>query len=121
MTSSVHKSEPKSNSSKSNFKSGNGSSQSKQKNNNSSTTSSKGSTSEKKEPPPDLSLKLRKYGKLTLQECQCCLDNDLCLFCDTAGHIAKDFLKVSSVAAKAHAANADKSMLSTYSLDPKKD
>jgi len=56
----------------------------------------KGSTSEQKEPTTDLPLKLGKDGKLTPQEHQCHLDNKLCLFCSTAGHIVKDCMKAAS-------------------------
>jgi len=69
-------------------KSGKGSSQSKQNNSNSSSTQGKGSTSEqKKSTTPNLSMKLGKYRKLTPQEHQHHLDNKLCLFCGTAGHV----------------------------------
>src|SRR5882724_2674230 len=96
-----NKSEPKSDSNKSDNKSGKGSSNSKQKKNNSSSTQSKGSTFEqKKSTTPNLSSKLRKDRKLTLQEHQCCLDNKLCLFCGTTGHVAKDCPKSSSASAK---------------------
>jgi len=62
----------------------------------------KGSTSEQKEPTTDPPLKLGKDSKLAPQECQHCLDNKLCLFCGTAGHIMKDCMKVAS--SKAHSA-----------------
>ena len=67
----VNKIDLKSNTAKSDSQSGNKLSQSK---NNPGLTQSKGSTSEQKEPtsnPP----KLGKDGKLTPQECQCCLNN----------------------------------------------
>jgi len=100
--SSGNKSEHKSDSNKSDNKSSKGSSNSKQKNNNSSSTQGKGSTSgQKKSTTPDLSSKLGKDGKLTPQEHQRHLDNKLCLFCGTAGHIAKDCPKSSSTSAKA--------------------
>src|SRR5882724_5320565 len=87
---------------KSDNKSSKGSSNSKQKNNNSGSTQGKGSSSEqKKSTTPDLSSKLGKDGKLTPQERQRHLDNKLCLFCGTAGHIAKDCPKSSSASGKA--------------------
>ena len=87
--SSGNKSEPKSNSNKSDNKSGKGSS--KQKNTNSGSTQSKGSTSEqKKTTTPDLSSKLGKDRKLTPQERQRRLDNKLCLFCGASRHVVKD-------------------------------
>ena len=71
-------------------------------NNNCGSNQGKGSTSEqKKSTTPDLSLKLGKDGKPTLQECQCCLDNKLCLFYGTTGHVAKDCPKSSLASAKA--------------------
>ena len=35
---------------------------------------------------PDLTGKLDTHGKLTQQERQCCIDNDLCLYCGKKGH-----------------------------------
>src|SRR5882724_12455317 len=61
-----------------------------QSKNNSGSMQNKGSTSEQKGPTSDALPKLSKDGKLTPQECQCHMDNKLCLFCSTAGHIAKD-------------------------------
>src|SRR5882672_9789694 len=92
-----NKSEHQSDSSKSDSKSGKGSSHSKQKNN----SGSKGSTSDQKKPDPDLSSKLGKDSKLTPQERQRRLDNNLCLFCGTSGHVAKDCPKSSSASSKA--------------------
>src|SRR5882724_6811420 len=57
---------------------------------NSGSTQNKGSTSEQKEPTSHALLKLSKDSKLTPQERQCHMDNKLCLFCGTAGHITKD-------------------------------
>ena len=51
---------------------------------------------------PDLTGKLGKDGKLTPVERQCCMENNLCLFCGKTGHLAKDCSKVLS-AAKAQA------------------
>ena len=64
----------------------------------------KGKAPEKPKPDPDLTGKLGKDGKLTPQECQCCMDNSLCLFCGTTGHIAKECPKSSAIAARARAA-----------------
>src|SRR5467141_3920172 len=64
--SSGNKSDNKSDSAKSDNKSGK--SKSKQKDNNSGSTQSKGSYSDLKKSTPNLSLKLRKDGKLTPQE-----------------------------------------------------
>ena len=47
--------------------------------------------------------KLGKDGKLTLQERQCCFDNNLCMFCGSPGHSAKYCLKSSSSASKSKA------------------
>ena len=47
--------------------------------------------------------KLGKDGKLTLQERQCCFDNNLCMFCGNPGHSAKDCPKSSSSTSKAKA------------------
>jgi hypothetical protein len=35
---------------------------------------------------PDLMDKVGKEGKLTLEECKCCLNGNLCLFCGTFSH-----------------------------------
>src|SRR5882724_8558692 len=112
----------KSNSNKSDNKSGKGSSNSKQKNNNSSSTQGKGSSSEqKKSTTPDLSLKLRKDGKLTPQECQRHLDNKLFLFCGTTGHVTKDCPKSSSASAKARVSKSDQYKSVFSGIDLKKD
>ena len=63
----------------------------------------KGKAPENPKPSPDLTGKLGKDGKLTLQECQCHMDNSLCLFCGKTGHIAKEGPKSSAIAAQAHA------------------
>ena len=119
--SSGNKSEQKSDSSKSDNKSGKGSSQSKQNNNNSGSAQCKSSTSEqKKSTTPDLSLKLRKDGKLTPQECQRHLDNKLFLFCGTTGHVTKDCPKSSSASAKAQASKSDQDKSASSDMDSKK-
>jgi len=120
--SSGNKSEHKSDSNKSDNKSGKGSSNPKQKNHNSGSTQGKGSTSEQKKPNvPDLSSKLGKDGKLTPQEHQRRLDNKLCLFCGTAGHVAKDCPKSSSASAKARASKSEQDKSASSSRDSKKD
>src|SRR5882724_8967369 len=120
--SSGNKSEHKSDSNKSNNKSGKGSSNSKQKNNNSGSTQGKGSSSEqKKSTTPDLSSKLGKDGMLTPQEHQHHLDNKLCLFCGTAGHVAKDCPKSSLASAKAQVSKSDQDKSASSSTDSKKD
>src|SRR5882724_6252379 len=117
-----NKTEQKSDSSKSDNKSSKGSLHSKQKNNNSGSTQGKGSTSEQKKPTtPDLSSKLRKDGKLTPQERQHHLDNKLCLFCGTSGHVAKDCPKSSSASAKAQVSKFDQDKSTTSGMDSKKD
>ena len=64
----------------------------------------KGKAPEKPKPNPDLTGKLGKDRKLTPQECQCHMDNSLCLFCGKMGHIAKECPKSTAIAARAHAA-----------------
>jgi len=81
---------------------GNTSSQSK---NNSGSMQNKGSTFEQKEPTTNPPLKLGKDDKLTPQECQCHMDNKLCLFCSTVGHITKDCMKTAS--SRAHTAKTE--------------
>ena len=64
----------------------------------------KGKALEKPKPNPDLTGKLGKDGKLTPQECQCHMDNSLCLFCRKTGHITKECPKLMAITALAHAA-----------------
>ena len=64
----------------------------------------KGKALENPKPSLDLTGKLGKDGKLTPQEHQRHMDNSLCLFCGKTGHIAKECLKSSAIAARAHAA-----------------
>src|SRR5882724_4908307 len=72
--------------------------------------------------PPNLSFKLRKDGKLTPQEHQCCLDNKLCLFCgSTAGHVAKYCPKFSLASAKAQASKSDQDKSTSSGMDSQKD
>ena len=70
------------------------------------TSQGEGNTSKMKKSIPDLSSRLGTNGKLTPEERQCHLDNNLCLFCGTSGHIAHDCPKLA--ASKAHAAKAIK-------------
>ena len=97
-SSSSNKSE-KNDNNKSSSDKGKGSSQSKQKNNNnlSSGSLNKGKSSEpKKTLTPNLSSKLGKDGKLTPQERQRCLDQNLCLFCGAPDHRAADCNKAAA-------------------------
>src|SRR5882672_10298187 len=112
-----NKSKHQSESSKSDSKSGKGSLHSKQKNN----SSSKGSTSDQKKPDPDLSSKIGKDGKLTPQEQQHCLNNNLCLFCGTSGHIAKDCPKSSLASSKAQVSKTEQDKSLSSGSDSKKD
>ena len=121
MTTSGHRSE-KSDSSKMDTKS-KGSSQSQQKNPPGS-SQSKGSSSELRKFIPDLTSKLGKDGKLTPQECQHCMDKNLCLFCGAPGHVTKDCSKSTSVASKARAVKTTQESASSSKpsgADPKKD
>ena len=61
---------------------------------------SKGSSKDKSKNP--ISNKLGKNGKLTGDECKCCMKEGLCLYCSEKGHVTHDCSK--SAAAKAHAA-----------------
>ena len=63
----------------------------------------KGKAPENLKPGPDLTRKLGKDGKLTPQEHQCRMDNNLCLFCGKTGHIAKECPKLMAITAWAHA------------------
>ena len=80
--------------------SGNNNSSNSNKNNNKNKPSKPASSSSNS---ASLSGKLSKDGKLTLQECQRCFNNNLCMFCGGVGHMAKDCNKASSSAAKAKA------------------
>src|SRR6266850_2107832 len=117
--SSGNKSDNKSDSAKSDNKSGK--SKSKQKDNNSGSTQGKGSSSDPKKSTPDLSSKLGKDGKLMPQERQHRLDNKLCLFCGTSGHVAKDCPKSTSASSKARASSTEQDKSASTSSDSKKD
>ena len=84
----------------------NNNSNNKNNSGNSSTSNTTGNAnsgnSNQKKLNSDLSSKLGKDGKLTQQECQCCFDQNLCLFYSKGRHIAKDCSKVTSSAAKGH-------------------
>jgi len=95
---------------------GNTSSKSK---NNSGSMQNKGSTSEQKEPASDALPKLGKDSKLTPWEHQHHMDNKLCIFCGTAGHIAKDCAKAAS--SKAHAVKTEQENSESSTSAPKKD
>jgi len=86
---------------------------------NSGSTQNKGSISEQKEPTSDALLKLGKDSKLTPQECQCRMDNKLCLFCRTAGHITKDCAKAAS--SKPRAIKTEQENSESSALASKKD
>jgi Domain of unknown function (DUF4939) len=70
----------------------------------------------------DLPEKLGKDGKLMPQECQCCMDGNLCLFCGKGGHMAKDCTKATSSASKtkAQGANATEDKSDAKATDSKK-
>ena len=63
-----------------------------------STSGTSGSSSKK---GPDLSDKLGKDGKLTVEERKRRFEQNLCLFCGRTGHVAKECPKSSSSASKA--------------------
>ena len=67
-----------------------------------------------------LSDKLGKDGKLTPQERQHQFDNQLCLFCEGAGHTAKECPKVSSSASKVKGCSAQVAETSQKDLDDSK-
>ena len=117
-----NKADQKSDSTKSDSKSGKGSSNSKSKNTQSGSSQGKGSSSDpKKSATPDLSLKLRKDGKLTPQEQQRHMDNKLCLFCGASGHVAKDCPKSTLASSKAQASKTEQDKSVSTSSDSKKD
>ena len=61
----------------------------------------KGKAMENPKSGPDLTRKLGKDSKLTLQEHQCRRDYSLCLFCGKTGYVTKECLKPMAVAAQA--------------------
>ena len=69
----------------------------------------------------NLTPKLGKDERLTQEERQRHMDNNLCLFCGKPGHIAKECLKITSAAAKACAATVEKAQDNSSSAkEPKK-
>ena len=75
------------------------------------------STSGTPKPLSDLAPKLGADGRLTQQESQCHMDQNLCLFCGKPGHMTKDSNK--AAAAKARAASATQDMSSSVATEPK--
>ena len=64
-----------------------------------------------------LTLKLGKDGRLTQEERQRRMDNNLCLFCSKPGHIANECLKATSTATKACTVTVEKApVLSSRTL-----
>src|SRR5882724_3047753 len=113
-----NKADQKSDSTKSDSKSGKGSSNLKSKNTQSGSSQGKGSSSDpKKSATPNLSSKLRKDGKLTPQEPQCHMDNKLCLFCGNSGHQAKECLKSTSATSKAKVSKTDQDKSASTGTD----
>jgi hypothetical protein len=100
----------KNNSGNRNQQSGNRNNNKSSGSNNNKSNNSAGSSSERK--GPDLTGKLGKDGKLTQEERQRRMDNNLCLFCGGGGHKASDCPKSTSSAAKARASKTS---------DPKSD
>jgi len=119
--SSGNKSEPKSDSNRSDNKSGKGSSNSKQKNTTPALPRARAQLLNRRSHHSRPFFETQKDRKLTPQECQCHLDNKLCLFCGTAGHISKDCPKSSLASAKAQASKSDQDKSTSSSTDLKKD
>ena len=66
-------------------------------------------TSRTPKPPSDLASKLGADGRLTQQERQRHMDQNLCLFCGKPSHMAKDCNKVAAAKARAASAPQDSS------------
>ena len=66
-------------------------------------------TSGTPKPPSDLASKLGADGRLTQQERQRCMDQNLCLFCGKPSHMAKDCNKAAATKARAASATEDMS------------
>ena len=66
-------------------------------------------TSGTPKPPSDLASKLGVDGRLTQQERQRRMDQNLCLFCGKPGHMAKDCNKVAATKARAASPTQDSS------------
>ena len=75
----------------------------------SSSNTSNTNTSGTPKPPPDLASKLGADGRLTQQERQCRMDQNLCLFCSKPGHMAKDCNKAAAAKARTASATQDSS------------
>ena len=60
-------------------------------------------------PPSNLASKLGADRRLTQQERQHCMDQNLCLFCGKPGHMAKDCNKAAATKARAASATQDSS------------
>src|SRR6266550_5087270 len=72
-------------------------------------SSAPNSSNSSRTPPtkkPDISNKLGKDGKLKSNECKHRMEKNLCLYCGSGGHSAKDCCKVSSSTTRGHAAVA---------------
>ena len=65
---------------------------------------------------PELSDKLGKNGELTSEECKCRFEQNLCMFCGSSSHKAKECPKSGSQAAKARAATTT---ITTTTLEAK--
>jgi hypothetical protein len=61
--------------------------------------SSKKSNAKDKPKGPNLSDKLGKDGKLKGDEWECCIKEELCLYCGKPGHVAADCNKVAAAKA----------------------
>ena len=66
-------------------------------------------TSRTPKPPSNLASKLGADGRLTQQERQCHMDQNLCLFCSKPGHMAKDCNKAATAKARAASTTQDSS------------
>ena len=83
----------------------------------SSSNTSNTNTSGTPKPPSDLAFKLGANGRLTQQEKQRRMDQNLCLFCGKPGHMAKDCNK--AAAAKACAASATQDSSDSVAMELK--